>query len=112
MERQEAAYRPTLWSLGSFSRRHGLGGSRREAEEVIPIPPVTVTATGTAPTTRAQALQKALQADGRESDGYRADLVSGAGLFDQTNIQNLPYAFAVAPSDLLENLQSRSQKKP
>jgi iron complex outermembrane receptor protein len=52
-----------------------------------------------------------LQRDGRGSEGYRADLVSRAGFLDQTKIQDLPYSYSVASSDLIENAGTESAEK-
>ncbi len=52
-----------------------------------------------------------LQQDGGESEGYRADLVSRAGFFDQTKIQDLPYSYSIASSDLIENVGTGSAEK-
>ena len=100
------------------------------AQEITPVPPVTVTAPAleaagpnanhTATPTMGDSSPavapagtpaQVLQQDGKENQGYRANLVSNAGLFDQSKIQDLPYAFAVAPSDLLVNLGGPSAEK-
>lgn len=95
-----AVHRKSL--VASVSILALVAASPLSAQEPTDVPPIMVSAPPLL--TRDQALQN----DGTDAEGYRALLVSGVGLFDQTKIMDLPYSLSVAPQDLIADTQAPS----
>ncbi len=60
---------------------------------------ITVQGTGTA---------SVLQQDGLAQDGYRTETLSSLGPLGQTAIRDTPFSIAVAPRELIQNIQAQS----
>ncbi|WP_036293146.1 TonB-dependent siderophore receptor [Methylosinus sp. PW1] len=104
-DRKAIATTPAIGLLCVAAILPSVASDEAHADEATSLPPIDVGAS--APPTRDQALQR----DGAAGDGYRANLLSSPGFFDQQKILDLPYSFSVVSSDFITNTLSPSGDK-